>query len=485
MYRRARGDRHHIYIYKIYIHQVLGLLATDQHAARLLFSGPLSRPAEPLQAEPVEQRPRVCAVGFASLPTDIQSDILALAAKSKQRATKQNLRLVSRAFEAHTLLNERRCTVHLAITRRIGARRHLPYLPNLASLVISDPKAAQSACAILTRLHLAHLTRLSLALGPETDMSCATHALAVNPQLVSVDLNFGVHASRDRGPYRRAGPLPALPSLACLRSLLLVLPVGWCGPTLHLPVGLANLSALHQLTQLTLTVRDTHIAAHEKARPDYAAKYAHAAMLPTAHALAGLTELRTLDLQNWSCTGSSTGTDGWMCGTALASWQALAAALPAMPHLASLALKDILLMPRTVDASPLAALSCGLSRLSSLRSLTVTGNTPCLIVSANPEDWPWQAVLGAAGVQLAAAVGALTGLEALNLSNLWPFLSRGACWEHLRGLTALQTLTLRDLGSGEGLGGPPSPDGGDGSPLDEMLLCELNYIEDDYCDCYH
>lgn len=173
-----------------------------------------------------------------------------------------------------------------------------------------------------------------------------------------------------------------------LRSLLLVLPVGRCGPTLHLPVGLANLSALHQLTQLTLTVRDTHIAAHKKARPSYAAKYAHAAMLPTAHALAGLKELRTLELQNWSCAGSSTGTDGWMGGTALASWQALAAALPAMPHLASLALKDILLVPRTVDASQLAALSCGLSRLSSLRSLTVTGNTPCHIVSANPEDWP-------------------------------------------------------------------------------------------------
>lgn len=108
------------------------------------------------------------------------------------------------------------------------------------------------------------------------------------------------------------------------------------------------------------------------------------------------------------------------------------------------------------DPYPITTLSSTLSRLSSLRHLLLEGHDSAAVDVATSHT----ADCHAASACLAAAVGALTGLQSLELSELRRFLSHHDCHHHLRGLTGLTHLDLSYL----------VPDaGGSGAALVAML----------------
>jgi hypothetical protein len=88
------------------------------------------------------------------------------------------------------------------------------------------------------------------------------------------------------------------------------------------------------------------------------------------------------------------------------------------------------------------SLSAALARLSSLRTLVIGGWVlrPRNVAAGTAAHL-------SASEHLAAAIGALTSLNILSLSDL-PFLQEHTCHVHLTGLTALTRLTLTDLAPG-------------------------------------
>lgn len=241
--------------------------------------------------------------------------------------------------------------------------------------------------------------------------------------------------------------MPVPSELPQLLSLNLTMPAGGGGADAGTPLGLGNLSAMHKLTELVVAIydlRDGPFAVLDQA-------YAAATMQPVAQALASLTALRTLQLSEWTTATSP---------AAHASWQALASALPTMPHLDTLCVKDIA-VPGDFDPVLTNALSAGLSRLSSLRELILEGTGEFFAAGV-----PVTADFRVASARLAAAVGNLTGLRHLELNSLRRCLRLSDCRHHLRRLTQVSHLNVAHLVP---VPTPGDATGGDGAEIVNML----------------
>lgn len=113
-----------------------------------------------------------------------------------------------------------------------------------------------------------------------------------------------------------------------LRSLSLTTSVAGDGAAAGTLLGLANLPAMSQLTRLTVVMGDRRGEPFQFSDEAFAV----AAMQPTASALASLTNLCVLELSGWAAAAGP---------AAQACWQALASALPTLPHLATLNLYNV------------------------------------------------------------------------------------------------------------------------------------------------
>lgn len=188
-----------------------------------------------------------------------------------------------------------------------------------------------------------------------------------------------------------------------------------------MPLRLANLTAMQQLTRLRVEYRKPLFAPQDEV-------YAVAAMQPIANALTSLTSLRSLTLKYWTTVPGP---------VAHACWLALANALPTLPHLNTLSLCKIVL-PGAFDPFPFNTLSASLSRLSFLRHLVLGGHDayPKFDIELHAAD------CRTASARLAAALGTLTRLQSLELGDLCRFLSWSDCHHHLQGLTGLSHLSF-------------------------------------------
>lgn len=401
---------------------------------------------------PPVSRSLALRAGLMALPHDILDTIFDLV---HANAPDQRLSLAStcRAFEAQAYLHYRTCdclqTSDTPPTDWLSDLAGLPYVRSLRHVSWTDQAHAGALCAML-RCHIAALPLLA-DLQLEVRAPSAHTVVAVlaagAQQLTSVQLVFP--------DTNRQGTIPAvvdLPHLPALRSLIMRLPLADGVPAAHLPLGLSSLSNLCQLTSLRVHVRENRRANASWYDNDYAL----AGMYPVAAALPALTQLRELSLYSWSCAGVP---------AAHTCWQALAAALPTLPYLHTLDILHMLLFPG-FDASHVVTLASALARLSSLRTLKILkingfyARTEIVSASAQAAD------RRAASVALARAVGTLTGLEALKLSKLRPFLRAADCHAHLSGLTSLTALELSDLACAV----PPSKDMPSGEDMEDIAI---------------
>lgn len=256
--------------------------------------------------------------------------------------------------------------------------------------------------------------------------SCATSAAIAavtnTPQLTRLKLYVWAYWDDDTR-WPPSLPLYQLPLLPALRDLHLDLEVTGTAAEAWVALGLAN---LRQLTQLCVSVGDR---SGENATPVFAT----AAMLPVAAALTALTALCRLSLDGWASIPGP---------AARACWLALVDALPGMRDLAHLSLTHLRLEESNFDPACIVALASSLACLSSLQSLAITGwghYMPAL--TAHDDD------CRAASLQLAAAVGALAGLQTLALCKLHRCLNEQDFYLQIGGLTRLTSLAV-GLGTG-------------------------------------
>lgn len=325
--------------------------------------------------------------------------------------------MVCKTFEAHACLAASRAK-NLVPTCS-GVLVALPYSPCLESLVC-DGYGALPACSMLAKHPHANPRLLAVQFCAEASSAQAVvAALAHHTQLETVFLTLKC----SNGDSPAARPLPQLPALPALHSLILDLVATGSGAEMITLLDITSPAAMTRLTFLDFDVHDRRTRQLSRYHDE---AYVLAAMQPVADALASLTGLCHLRLSGWTCAHVP---------AALACWQSLARALPVMPHLHTLQLFKAVL-PLDCELSYFNTPSSSLARLSSLRTLEVNGwRNHASFLAPDFE----------ASAQLAAAVGTLTGLHTLELTGL-PFLSAHDRHLHLRGLTALTSLHLFDGG---------------------------------------
>lgn len=367
---------------------------------------------------------------------------------------------VCHAFEAHTYLNALRAT-QLQPSAYVGNLAALPYMPALETVDCYDARSGRAVCAMLASHNKPHLTALVFRPGSDRGVSGLMAAIANNTQLQKLHLGLGEDAyseDDDFLPDPSVPPAqPQLPHLPALCDLELCTRVTGTSAAAGLPLGLDRLSGLRQLTSLwfeTVDRRDVQGVYMDEA-------YTVAAMLPVANALGELTALRFFTLSNWSCVA---------CPTAHSCWQALASALPEMQHLTYLILVGVTLPPE-FEPQYMQTLASALSSLASLRKLRIS----CTVCAPHPITAHTVDRRSAVSAHIAAAIGALTGLELLFLSDLHPLLTARDCHAHLHHLTGLTHLHLVDLGAP---GRPPAEAADDGQALVGMLsgMTQLTYV---------
>lgn len=351
--------------------------------------------------------------GFSSLPSGVQATILSLVWKATSPYcvdALDGLALVSHAFEANHFLTSSNVTnvtvttysMHEHACRQVA---QLPYMPLLQTFGGSEP-SSRFLASLINAPHLPFPPLASLHLALESrDLPAAASALASLAQLTALRL------TASNSPGHQLPVAPALRMCRRLRDLTLILSV----PRL---LDLSHLTCLHSLTHLNVWEQSSH-----QVRPG---QHGADTLLPVADALPHLTSLQSLHLQ-----GLRVDQHAEPC------WQALAHGLPTLPHLTALFLR-IGCHPSGSAATCLHTLSMGLSRLTALRSLAFFGG--------HPYDVTRDTAQRAASEELARGIGALTGLEPLELSCLEGCVSAHDCYAHLRRLTALRSLSITGVG---------------------------------------
>lgn len=286
--------------------------------------------------------------------------------------------------------------------------------------------------------HLLSLTLCCESLKPVTSI---LNTLAGNTQLTELSLSVCTSDREGRPQYTPLLPEkhPELPGLPALRTLNIQLPckdyMADRQQVAKLVIGLSNLSEMSLLTRLDFDVTSVGL---DEFDDEVCLTDTEPAMQPVGDALASLTEMRHLTLHSWSaCKGRSLAP----------RWQALAAALPTLQSLTCLKLRDLLVPNKSCDPACFHALAAGLSRLTSLRSLTITAHERTTFDPPDAdvvEEGEEASDLREASAALACALGSLTGLTQLTLEDRGEqaFLCLDDCYLHLRSLSSLRALSL-------------------------------------------
>lgn len=225
-----------------------------------------------------------------------------------------------------------------------------------------------------------------------------------------------------------------------------------------LPIQLSNLSEMRSLTSL-----DCSLSEFEDDDMNTTCR-----MIPVCGALGSLSELHELRLGYWTFS-AQTGD--------LNCWETLASALPTLPHLTCLKLSSL-----RAHGAPeyVLALAPGLSCLTSLRSLTMTGHHGDAY-----EIQVWSEGSCEASAALACAVGALYGLTQLTLRDTGRFLAMEHCYKQLHALSGLRSLVF-DIEVSSMLDGQDIENGQLGGVcVGTMLpgLPQLTSLSFDCCEC--
>lgn len=378
--------------------------------------------AAPQQVSSKPDHFQMCA-GFVCLPPDVQALILSRVRTTNNGAV--GMVQTCHAFEAHAFLNARRATHLTQNTSLLSGLTALPFSPHLQTLQCKDQRYGDTACAMLAATPRVAPRLTDLVLHAYSCATSAAIAAVTNtPQLTKLKLYLWAYWDDDpRWPPSL--PLHQLPLLHVLLDLHLDLEVTGTAAEAWVALGLDNLANLRQLTQLCVSVGDRFGGNTTPA-------FATAAMLLVAAALTALMALCRLFLDGWASIPGP---------AARACWLALVDALPGMLDLAHLSLTHLRLEESKFDPACIVALASSLACLSSLQTLAITGPhsgwghyMPAL--TAHDDD------CRAASLQLAAAVGALAGLQTLALCKLHRCLNEQDFYLQIRGLTRLTSLGL-------------------------------------------
>lgn len=380
---------------------------------------------------------------FSDLPTDIQSRILELHLEGqhgKSSSSSKAVRMVCRSFDAHVQLHNQ-ARQRLTVTPSVHTAALLPYSPCL-SMVVVDSHQPLPFSRFLHRMldgSTPHLVSLTLRL-PNADVCALAAAVASKPQLQELSIYVLCDDAQETQPGLE---LPALPYL---RKLSIEQPIVHFREQVmpgidriwdELPVGLGNLSTM-PLTSLNCQLGEFSLGDDEE-REQQDETDPTLGMVVICDALGCLTELRELTTHFWT-TGAPGARD---------CWQALARAMPTLRHLTRLELLSLLVSAGgeggdEQDPQCLVAFTAGLSNLTALRSLALTGHKQAVY----NQDWcetesdEEEVDFREASVPLASALGSLAGLTQLKLANLQGVLALKHCYLRLGALTALRSLEL-------------------------------------------
>lgn len=384
--------------------------------------------------------------GFLSLPSGVQATILSLVRQATPQTRADDvddLALVSHAFEAHDYLAAVLAnSVDEISSTSTRARRQAAQLPYLLRLQKFGGSVTWSRylCSLLIAQQVPMPQLASLTLTSESrDLPAVASALSSLTQLTA--LRFATSNSPGQ-PHAAVSTLRPCPLLCDLSLTFHVLQYIADVPYAWLPLALSYLSSLTALTHLTVST-------------PYLCNYLLSAgqdcavLWPVSQALPLLIALQSLELR-----ALVFGQHAEPC------WQVLAATLPMLPRLTTLSLH---FGPRSHSstAACLQTLSTGLSCLTRLRSLTLCGEEQ-LHQDDDIIAFILDAARQAASEQLARAIGALTGLETLQLcGNLEGIVSAHDCYMRLGWLTALRSLGICNLGLWLPLARQGNGDGGD------------------------
>lgn len=380
------------------------------------------------------------AAGFSSLPSDIQALILNLTRLSRERQLEQHqlgelytwihthpgqtddLPQVSRALAFEYLAASAVRELQVYERTQFCTASQLPFAPLIETVETNIPVYTRYLCRLLLapQPSLPCLVSLSLHLISAQDVLTMVAAIAPLTHLTTLTLSVGTNLHQ-----QLSQPPPLLPLLPNLRALHLSLGLR-SGAAPWLPLDLAHLSSLRGLTTLSVRTPDLWSRLAADGAVDIMAT-----MGPVTSSLPHLTALRALELVEW--TGHQ---------RAEPCWQALAHALPLLRRLTYL---SISFNPQDMGgtASCLQALSCGLSCVTSLRHLNITGGTQ------EEHERRLDAAREATSKQLTLAIGALSALELVQLVELEVSVRAHDCYKHLGQLTGLRELRLETLASGQ------------------------------------
>lgn len=318
-----------------------------------------------------------------------------------------------RAFDAHSFLEVHARTT--LVVKSLQTAALLPYRPHLQSITWARVQPAL-LWTMLVSYPMPQLLSLTLNIERNLAASDIAAALEHQTQLTALDLAFGDKAACDLLPAAQQ-PLSQLPALPNLRSLSLdqVFLDGVNDTVLRL--GLRYLTAMQQLTRLAVLLRV------DDSRRPFHTEYHH--MRPVTNALSCLPELRELCLSHWSCQ---------QMPDVLPCWEQLSQQLPLLIHLTMLKLDAVDIAMGTLAASCLSELSFGLSHLVSLRYLELHADSVSMMETAGDDHTESET--------LARAMGALTGLEYLSLSEMDRAVRDSDLRLHLTSLSHLKVFEL-------------------------------------------
>lgn len=385
--------------------------------------------------------------GFLSLPSGVQAKILSLVRQATPQTRADDvddLALVSHAFEAHDYLAAVLVTsvdgLSSTSTRARRQTAQLPYLLRLQKFC-GSVTWSRYLCSLINTPHVPMPQLAALTLTSESrDLPAVASALSSLTQLTALRLATSNSPGRPLSAFPTLCPCPLLCDLSLTFHVLQYIadvPYAW------LPLDLSYLSSLTSLTHLTVST-------------PYLCNYLLPAgqdcavvLRPVSQALPHLTALQSLELR-----ALVFGQHAEPC------WQVLAATVPMLARLTTL---SVHFGPRSHSstAACLQTLSTGLSCLTRLRSLTLCGEEQ-LHQDDDIIAFILDAVRRAASELLARAIGALTGLETLQLcGNLEGIVSAHDCYMRLGRLTALRSLGICNLGLWLPLARQGNGDGGD------------------------